>query len=88
VTNAVKYAFPGESSGMVTVVLKREPGELRLTVAGDGTGIDPRRADFRARRPRVEGFAQQLGGQVERESGSQGTTVCLIMPSREDLDSK
>jgi hypothetical protein len=35
VTNAVKYAFPGESSGTVTVVLKREPGELRLTVADD-----------------------------------------------------
>jgi two-component system, sensor histidine kinase PdtaS len=88
VTNAVKYAFPGESSGTVTVVLKREPGELRLTVADDGKGIDPRRADSGLGGRLVEGFAQQLGGQVQRESGSQGTTVCLIMPSREDLDSK
>jgi hypothetical protein len=31
----------------------------------------------------VEGLAQQLGGQLERESGSQGTTVCLILPSLE-----
>jgi two-component sensor histidine kinase len=31
----------------------------------------------------VKGFAQQLGGQVERESDSQGTTVRLILPSRE-----
>ncbi len=31
----------------------------------------------------VEGFAQQLGGQVERKSDSQGTTVHLILPSRE-----
>ena len=35
----------------------------------------------------VEGFAEQLGGQVARESGSQGTTVRLIFPSREDLAS-
>ena len=88
VTNAVKYAFPGKSSGTVTVVLKREPGVLRLTVADDGKGVDPQRADSGLGGRLVEGFAQQLGGQVERESGSQGTTVCLIMPSREDLDSK
>ena len=88
VTNALKYAFPGETSGTVTVVLKREPGELRLTVADDGKGIDPRRANSGLGGRLVEGFAQQLGGQIERESGSQGTTVWLIMPSREDLDSK
>jgi two-component sensor histidine kinase len=84
VTNAVTYAFPGESSGTVTVVLKREPGELRLTVADDGKGVDPRRADWGLGGRLVEGFAQQLGGQVERESGSQGTTVRLILPVRED----
>ena len=87
VTNAVKYAFPGESSGTVTVVLKRVPGELRLTVADDGKGVDPRRADSGLGGRLVEGFAQQLGGQVERESGSQGTTVRLIFPSREELRS-
>ena len=46
VTNAVKYAFPGELNGTITVVLKREPGELLLTVADDGKGVDPVRADF------------------------------------------
>ena len=44
-TNAVKYAFPGKSSGTVTVVLTRVPGELRLTVADDGKGVDPVRAN-------------------------------------------
>src|SRR4029453_9768195 len=38
VTNAVKYAFPSETSGTVVVTLKRIPGELRLTVADDGQG--------------------------------------------------
>ena len=85
VTNAVKYAFPGESSGTVMVVLKREPGELRLTVADDSKRVDPRRADSGLRGRLVEGFAQQLDGRVERESGSQGTTVRLILPTCEEL---
>ena len=85
VTNALKYAFPSETKGTVMVTLKRVPGELRLTVADDGKGVDPRRADSGLGGRLVEGFAQQLGGQVERESGSQGTTVRLILPSREDL---
>ena len=45
VTNAVKYGFPGEAMGTVMVTLKRVPGELRLTVADDGQGLDPRRAN-------------------------------------------
>jgi two-component sensor histidine kinase len=82
VTNAIKYAFPGESSGTVTVALRRVPGELRLTVADDGKGVDPGRADSGRGARLVEGFAQQLGGQVERVSNNHGTTVCLILPSR------
>jgi two-component sensor histidine kinase len=83
VTNALKYAFPNETKGTVMVTLKRVPGELRLTVADDGEGIDIRRADSGLGGRLVEGFAQQLGGQVERESGSQGTTVRVILPAPE-----
>ena len=88
VTNALKYAFPSETRGTVMVTLKRVPGALRLTVADDGKGVDIRRANSGLGGRLVEGFAQQLGGQVERESSSQGTTVHLILPSREDLVSK
>jgi two-component sensor histidine kinase len=83
VTNAVKYAFPGEAKGTVVVTLKRAAEELRLTVADDGQGLDPRRADSGLGGRLVDGFAQQLGGQVERKSDSQGTAVHLILPSRE-----
>jgi chemotaxis protein methyltransferase CheR len=81
VTNALKYAFPSETRGTVTVTLKRVPGELRLTVADDGNGFDARRADSGLGGRLVSGFAEQLGGQLERESGSQGTIVRLILPS-------
>jgi two-component sensor histidine kinase len=83
VTNAVKYGFPGEASGTVTVTLKRLPGDLRLTVADDGQGLDPRGADSGLGGRLVNRLAQQLGGQVERKSDSRGTTVHLILPSRE-----
>src|SRR6202521_1853524 len=72
VTNALKYAFSSQKKGTVMVSLKRVPGELRLTVADDGMGVDPRRADSGLGSRLVEGFAQQLGGQVERESDNQG----------------
>jgi PAS domain S-box-containing protein len=83
VTNAVKYAFPGNTTGTVLVTLKRVPGELRLTVADNGQGIDLRRTDSGLGGRLVEGFAQQLGGQLKRESGDKGTIVCLTLPSRE-----
>jgi signal transduction histidine kinase len=66
------------------VTLKRMPGELRLTVADDGQGADPRRADSGLGGRLVDTFAQQLGGQVARESGNTGTTVCLTLPSHEE----
>jgi chemotaxis protein methyltransferase CheR len=81
VTNAVKYAFPGETTGTVAVMLKRIPGELRLTVSDDGKGVDPRRTDSGVGGRLVEIFARQLGGQIERESGDKGTIVRLTLPS-------
>lgn len=83
VTNAVKYAFPSEIKGAVTVTLKRIPGELRLTVADDGQGADPRRADSGLGGRLVDSFARQLGGWVERASSNKGTIVSLTFPSRD-----
>lgn len=83
VTNAVKYAFPDEATGTVVVTFKRVPGELQLTVSDDGKGVDPRRADSGIGGRLVDAFSQQLGGQLDRDSGSQGTIVRLTLPSRE-----
>jgi PAS domain S-box-containing protein len=83
VMNAIKHAFPDDTKGTVLVTLKRAAGELRLTVSDDGKGVDPRRADSGLGGRLIEGFAHQLGGQLRRESGNKGTTVCLTLPSRE-----
>ena len=83
VTNAVKYAFPGDPKGTISVTLKRFAGELRLTVADDGQGADPQRADSGLGGRLVDTFARQLGGWVERVSSNKGTIVCLTLPSHE-----
>lgn len=75
VTNAVKYAFPGNTKGTVLVTLKRVLGELCLTVADNGQGADPRRVDSGLGYWLVEAFTHQLGGQLTRDSDSKGTTV-------------
>jgi len=80
VTNALKYAFPSDTNGTVMVALKRAPEVLRLTVADNGKGVDARRSDSGLGGRLVEGFAAQLGGRIERESSSKGTTVRLIVP--------
>ena len=85
VTNAIKYAFPGGTKGTVTVTMKRTPAELRLTVADDGQGLDPRRGDSGLGGGLVDRFAQQLGGKIERKSDGRGTIVNLILPSPEGL---
>ena len=82
VTNALKYAFPSDTNGTVMVALKRASGELRLTVADNGKGVDTRRADSGLGGRLVQGFAAQLGGRIERESSNKGTTVRLIVPSQ------
>jgi chemotaxis protein methyltransferase CheR len=83
VTNAVKYAFPDNKPGTISVMLKRLPEALCLTVADDGQGVQSQRADSGLGGRLVDGFAQQLGGRVERTTGRQGTTVHLILPSPE-----
>jgi sensor histidine kinase regulating citrate/malate metabolism len=65
------------------VTLERARGELCLTVADNGQGIDPRRADSGLGGRLVEGVAQQLGGRLKRESGDKGTISCLTLPLRE-----
>ncbi|WP_415327669.1 histidine kinase dimerization/phosphoacceptor domain -containing protein [Chryseobacterium sp. MMS23-Vi53] len=39
VTNSIKYAFPDNRQGVVTIILKQENGKFRLTVWDDGIGI-------------------------------------------------
>ncbi|WP_160748930.1 sensor histidine kinase [Flavobacterium sp. Sd200] len=40
ITNAIKYAFPGEAEGVIDIVLKQEGKGFLLSVRDNGVGID------------------------------------------------
>ena len=82
VTNAVKYAFPSETSGTVVVTLKHTgraspDGRRRWARDRSSTGR------FRARRPVGRCLCATARRPGRAESGSTGTIVCLTLPSRE-----
>lgn len=69
VTNALKYAFPGRSSGEIAVVLRSSAEcEIRLSVSDNGVGL-PAGIDWRTLKslglPIVNILARQLDGTVD-----------------------
>ncbi|SDA12427.1 Two-component sensor histidine kinase, contains HisKA and HATPase domains [Methylobacterium sp. UNC378MF] len=88
VTNALKYAFPDERSGTVSVSFVRRGPEFLLRVKDDGIGFDPERAPRAGGigRRLVQSMAQQLGGQltVEPDEGRPGTVVSVTFPQASD----
>jgi len=81
VTNAIKYAFPGNRMGEIRVALRSlEGGRFSLTVADTGVGLP---AELDLLRPETLGLqlvhdlTAQLGGELEIE-GIAGTTVRLV----------
>jgi hypothetical protein len=76
------------SSGKIIFLLSRMSPVIRrcagvVAVREVDPRIDPRRTDSGVSGRLVEDSAQQLGSQVEWESGNMGTIVCLTLPSRE-----
>lgn len=67
-TNALKYAFPGDRQGLIEVTLLRQSGEYTLRVADDGVGDlsqeEPNRLTFGTRL--LDLLADKLGGRLRR----------------------
>ncbi len=82
VTNAFKYAYPGDRGGAVHVVLQRESeGKLKLVVEDDGQGCpEDAREGLGSRIVRL--LAQQLGSTIRREAANPGCRVSLTIPER------
>lgn len=80
VTNALKYAYPGEQGGRIHVGLREHPGGERvLTVADDGPGLPAEEGANKAvpttlGMSLVRTLARQLRGRVEID-GARGTVV-------------
>ncbi|MDX1913034.1 MAG: histidine kinase dimerization/phosphoacceptor domain -containing protein [Saprospiraceae bacterium] len=73
-TNSLKYAFPGERSGVIVVALEKgEKGRLQLRVSDNGIGQDANaqtESGFGANL--VKMLSKKLKGRVESSSGPDG----------------
>jgi PAS domain S-box-containing protein len=80
VSNALKYAFPGDRSGAISISINEDRDKrITLTVADTGVGM-PQELDFRNTETMglqlVNMLARQLGGQVSMASAS-GTAFTI-----------
>jgi two-component system, sensor histidine kinase PdtaS len=80
VSNCLKYAFPGERSGVVRIEMREEEcGRIRLEVSDDGIGL-PEGVGFSSTKSLglrlVRTLADQLGGAIEM-TGTPGTRIAL-----------
>ncbi len=91
VSNAIKYAFPGGRSGLVSVRLAEEvTGIAMLVIEDDGVGIPAGRAETESGVrdgigiQLIRGFARQLGATLEVVEGGAvtggGTRYTLMVP--------
>lgn len=91
VSNAIKYAFPGGRSGVVSVRLAEEvAGIATLVIEDDGVGIPAGRAETESGVrdgigiQLIRGFARQLGATLEVVEGGAvnggGTRYTLMVP--------
>jgi two-component sensor histidine kinase len=81
ITNAFKYAFPAERSGVVYISLLKQSDTLNeLTIADDGVGLpigyDPSQSRSLGM-TLIHGFSAQLGGELTIE-GSGGVKISLL----------
>lgn len=85
-TNALKYAFPDDRSGTVTIRFSREGGSFELIVADDGVGQQPEKPSSGSSglgQRLIRSLAGQLGGTVEIGPNSEagGTRAVARFPA-------
>jgi len=80
VTNAAKYAYPGDASGEIRVLLRREePARMQLIVEDDGVGFDmagaPKGSGLGTRI--VRAMASNLKSEIRFDPAHSGTRAML-----------
>jgi two-component sensor histidine kinase len=80
VTNALKYAFPSDAGGTVSVSLRSSGASLTLEVTDNGKGCPEEGKEGMGSRI-VRLLAQQLGSNIRREAAHPGCRVVLSIPN-------
>jgi two-component system, sensor histidine kinase PdtaS len=79
-TNAIKYAFPGDRSGVVRIALDSKDGEATLAVSDDGIGlpdVNILESSTTMGMTLIRLLTEQIGGSMSVEV-SEGTTFSLF----------
>lgn len=80
VTNALKHAFEGQTSGEVKVSLRQNGvDKLEVSIADNGKGIDEISEQLGSGRKIITALASQLDGQITVKS-NKGTSWLLVFP--------
>lgn len=79
--NAFKYAFPADRSGDVWVRLRRDAGNVRLSIEDNGVGFAPHESNDAdtVGLQIVEALSDQLSGTVQWSNG-EGTSTTITFP--------
>jgi two-component system, sensor histidine kinase PdtaS len=77
VTNALKYAFPGERPGRVVIAFSRERDHYVLIVEDNGVGMSESIKGSGLGLHLLQGFSRAIDGKIEIRSTSAGTVVSL-----------
>jgi two-component sensor histidine kinase len=81
VVNALKYAFPEDRPGTVSIAFRSSDGDYVLSVLDDGVGIDPAAPPQGTGlgRRMVRALTSQIGGSFEVRPGKDGIgTECIV----------
>jgi two-component sensor histidine kinase len=85
VTNSIKYAFPGEQRGLITVDMKQIADAFSLNIADNGIGMDlptPGKSPPSMGLKLITGLVDDLGGEV-RFSDAEGTRIAILFSIEE-----
>ncbi|WP_445664720.1 sensor histidine kinase [Fodinibius sp. AD559] len=83
VTNAIKHAFEGRKTGLITLQVKDNSGNIKLRISDNGVGLPD---DFEDRKGSlgmnlIDTLSSQLDGEYTFNSTDQGTEFNLVFSS-------
>lgn len=80
ITNALKYAFPQNKSGTITLSLKEKNDNVELCVSDNGIGLDPELTNNGSfGQGLIQAFVRKLKGQLDVD-GTKGTSITITFP--------
>jgi two-component sensor histidine kinase len=79
-TNSMKYAFPENKPGLISIQLHRIGEKIKLTVADNGIGMDPSLGNTELNSLGIElmkGLSREIKGEITFETGK-GTRITVL----------